>query len=174
MKLEISDFVSSLPIFLFIFLFEIMLSCSKPRHTIGLMRCGLHHCLPRAGITLAARSLRTQTRRHPISAPFPLERHLTQSASSRQLHQPPPERMMSARETTIDPIGQTPPLPTRDILDKVLPGWAAGAKPYLLLTRIDKPIGSILLFWPCGEYFLILIMGSGREQDGVKTQIIGI
>ena len=35
-------------------------------------------------------------------------------------------------------------------LDKLLPTWAAPAKPYLLLTRIDKPIGSILLYWPCG------------------------
>jgi 4-hydroxybenzoate polyprenyltransferase len=35
------------------------------------------------------------------------------------------------------------------ILDKYLPKWASAAKPYLLLTRIDKPIGSLLLYWPC-------------------------
>lgn len=38
------------------------------------------------------------------------------------------------------------------ILDKFLPKWAEGAKPYLLLTRFDKPIGSALLFWPCSKY----------------------
>jgi len=43
------------------------------------------------------------------------------------------------------PITQT----QTSILDKYLPTWAAGAKPYLLLTRIDKPIGSLLLYWPC-------------------------
>ncbi|WVW79969.1 4-hydroxybenzoate polyprenyl transferase [Kwoniella bestiolae CBS 10118] len=42
---------------------------------------------------------------------------------------------------------ETLPAP-KSILDK-LPGWAAPAKPYLALTRIDKPIGSLLLFWPC-------------------------
>nr|XP_018264530.1 4-hydroxybenzoate polyprenyl transferase [Kwoniella dejecticola CBS 10117]OBR86688.1 4-hydroxybenzoate polyprenyl transferase [Kwoniella dejecticola CBS 10117] len=36
----------------------------------------------------------------------------------------------------------------KSILDK-LPKWAAPARPYLALTRIDKPIGSLLLFWPC-------------------------
>jgi 4-hydroxybenzoate polyprenyltransferase len=55
-------------------------------------------------------------------------------------------------EELLDPAAPPPPLvaaPT--VLDKVLPKWAERAKPYLLLTRIDKPIGSILLFWPCGE-----------------------
>lgn len=37
-----------------------------------------------------------------------------------------------------------------DVLDRILPVWARGAKPYLQLIRIDKPIGSVLLFWPCG------------------------
>ena len=26
--------------------------------------------------------------------------------------------------------------------------------PYASLTRIDKPIGTWLLFWPCGKFFL--------------------
>lgn len=61
----------------------------------------------------------------------------------------------------------TPPpaiAPTRDILDKVLPRWAARAKPYLLLTRIDKPIGSVLLYWPCGRWYLMkcVVLSAGR------------
>ncbi|WVQ73751.1 4-hydroxybenzoate polyprenyl transferase [Cryptococcus sp. DSM 104548] len=40
-----------------------------------------------------------------------------------------------------------PAAPT--IIDKLVPKWAEKAKPYLYLTRIDKPIGSALLFWPC-------------------------
>lgn len=61
----------------------------------------------------------------------------------------------------------TPPpaiAPKRDILDKVLPRWAAGAKPYLLLTRIDKPIGSVLLYWPCGRWYLMkcVVLSAGR------------
>ncbi|TYJ57714.1 4-hydroxybenzoate polyprenyl transferase [Cryptococcus floricola] len=39
-----------------------------------------------------------------------------------------------------------PTAPT--IIDKLVPKWAEKAKPYLYLTRIDKPIGSILLYWP--------------------------
>lgn len=28
----------------------------------------------------------------------------------------------------------------------------ARTRPYLYLTRIDKPIGTMLLFYPCGTY----------------------
>ncbi|GHJ84338.1 hypothetical protein NliqN6_0740 [Naganishia liquefaciens] len=40
-----------------------------------------------------------------------------------------------------------PSVPT-SILDR-LPGFAKPLKPYLELTRIDKPIGTLLLYWPC-------------------------
>jgi hypothetical protein len=33
-----------------------------------------------------------------------------------------------------------------------LPSALQPMKPYLELTRIDKPIGTWLLYWPCGEY----------------------
>lgn len=29
------------------------------------------------------------------------------------------------------------------------------ARPYVLLARADKPIGTLLLFYPCGEYILM-------------------
>ncbi|OCF32368.1 4-hydroxybenzoate polyprenyl transferase [Kwoniella heveanensis BCC8398] len=40
------------------------------------------------------------------------------------------------------------PTKTQSLLDK-LPGWAKPARPYLDLMRVDKPIGTLLLFWPC-------------------------
>ncbi|WWC87722.1 4-hydroxybenzoate polyprenyl transferase [Kwoniella dendrophila CBS 6074] len=45
------------------------------------------------------------------------------------------------------PISNELPAP-KSILDN-LPKWLSPAKPYLALTRIDKPIGTLLLFWPC-------------------------
>jgi hypothetical protein len=46
-------------------------------------------------------------------------------------------------------IAPAPPAPS-SILDR-LPAFAKPIKPYLDLTRIDKPIGTLLLYWPCGE-----------------------
>jgi hypothetical protein len=46
-------------------------------------------------------------------------------------------------------IAPAPPAPS-SILDR-LPAFAKPIKPYLELTRIDKPIGTLLLYWPCGE-----------------------
>lgn len=49
-------------------------------------------------------------------------------------------------------ITAAPPAPS-SILDR-LPAFARPIKPYLELTRIDKPIGTLLLYWPCGELML--------------------
>lgn len=46
-------------------------------------------------------------------------------------------------------ITAAPPAPS-SILDR-LPSFAKPIRPYLELTRIDKPIGTLLLYWPCGE-----------------------
>lgn len=51
--------------------------------------------------------------------------------------------------------GTLPPLPPT-ALDRFLPKWAEPAKPYILLTRFDKPIGSALLYWPCGASHVLL------------------
>ncbi|WVQ94552.1 4-hydroxybenzoate polyprenyl transferase [Kwoniella sp. CBS 9459] len=40
------------------------------------------------------------------------------------------------------------PTKTQSLLDR-LPGWAKPARPYLDLMRVDKPTGTLLLFWPC-------------------------
>ncbi|RSH84364.1 Para-hydroxybenzoate--polyprenyltransferase, mitochondrial precursor (PHB:polyprenyltransferase) [Apiotrichum porosum] len=56
--------------------------------------------------------------------------------------------------TTTTPVAAdaaplAPPAPAPESwVDRVLPAWAAPAKPYLYLLRLDKPTGSILLYWP--------------------------
>jgi hypothetical protein len=37
----------------------------------------------------------------------------------------------------------------------------AKVRPYLYLTRIDKPIGTLLLFYPCGSYHKSSVCSSG-------------
>lgn len=44
------------------------------------------------------------------------------------------------------------PVPTKTWVDRLPPK----ARPYLYLTRIDKPIGTLLLFYPCGQSSLNL------------------
>ncbi|KAJ9116684.1 hypothetical protein QFC20_000618 [Naganishia adeliensis] len=44
-------------------------------------------------------------------------------------------------------VNTAPPAPP-SILDR-LPSFAKAIRPYLELTRIDKPIGTLLLYWPC-------------------------
>lgn len=130
-----------------------MLAGSLPRLAGVSFRRGLRPCLPLTGLPLAIRSFRLSTRPSlPPISPYK-RRHTSTGGPS-----PPVSAVL------LHPADPPPPLtPTTDILDKVLPGWAAGAKPYLLLTRIDKPIGSILLFWPCGmstsETKLIIKLG---------------
>lgn len=43
------------------------------------------------------------------------------------------------------------PEPPKTWVDRVPPK----IKPYLLLARMDKPIGTLLLFYPCGEHRLV-------------------
>jgi hypothetical protein len=80
--------------------------------------------------------LTNQTIRSSSSAPHPTTSRSTMPDIATELVHP------------IQPPAKPSAPPT--ILDRILPKWAVKAKPYLLLTRIDKPIGSILLFWPCG------------------------
>ncbi|WRT65532.1 4-hydroxybenzoate polyprenyl transferase [Kwoniella shivajii] len=113
----------------------------------------------------------------PSPSSFLLRRSLTYSSSSRSLidHKPssasnisqkdasvphpsiiteivhpqsPPPPPATATPTSTSPSAEVSPPAPKSILDK-LPKWASPAKPYLALTRIDKPIGSLLLFWPC-------------------------
>ncbi|KIR32687.1 4-hydroxybenzoate polyprenyl transferase [Cryptococcus deuterogattii MMRL2647] len=83
----------------------------------------------------------------PLSLPLPLRpRVLTTSAIRRALPPPVPRvptELVQPKEQ------QQLPVPAPTVFDKILPQWAQGAKPYLYLTRLDKPIGSLLLYWPC-------------------------
>lgn len=82
----------------------------------------------------------------------------TQATHSRLLPRTLPSRYLSTTSSRPDiqkPIPRikdeiiaSPSPPS--ILDR-LPGFAKPLKPYLELTRIDKPIGTLLLYWPCGE-----------------------
>jgi 4-hydroxybenzoate polyprenyltransferase len=48
----------------------------------------------------------------------------------------------------------TETLPPKSWVDRL----PANVRPYLYLTRIDKPIGTLLLFYPCGGSLIMTIM----------------
>lgn len=99
--------------------------------------------LPRLSSSLTAR-----TRTRPslsLALPSTPTRALVVSSTHRSS---PPH---SAFSELVHPSPPPPPIAPPTILDTALPKWAEGAKPYLLLARVDKPIGSVLLYWPCGE-----------------------
>jgi 4-hydroxybenzoate polyprenyltransferase len=52
------------------------------------------------------------------------------------------------------------PVPVKTWVDRL----PAKVRPYLYLTRIDKPIGTLLLFYPCGSYPLS-VHGSRVRPD---------
>lgn len=104
------------------------------------------HCLDSKMIPLLARSacartglgrtlqavrasaVRFQSTRPPTPA-------LASKVATTTLSSPPPNPAPLAAPTTA--------------FDRFIPSWAERAKPFLYLLRLDKPIGAILLFWPC-------------------------
>lgn len=69
-----------------------------------------------------------------------------------QSSRPPAIAPTPTASSTTSPSVQIPPTPLAPpttIFDRFLPSWAERAKPFLYLLRLDKPIGAILLFWPC-------------------------
>ncbi|GFZ42733.1 4-HB polyprenyltransferase [Saitozyma sp. JCM 24511] len=91
-------------------------------------------------------SLTARTRTRPslsLALPSTPTRALVVSSAHRSS---PPH---SAFSELVHPSPPPPPIAPPTILDTALPKWAEGAKPYLLLARVDKPIGSVLLYWPC-------------------------
>jgi len=48
----------------------------------------------------------------------------------------------------------TPAVATIQVPSSWVEHLPAKARPYLYLTRVDKPIGTLLLFYPCGRYTL--------------------
>lgn len=53
-----------------------------------------------------------------------------------------------ARQQGNGTTGISSPEPVKTWVDRVPPK----IKPYLLLARMEKPIGTLLLFYPCGVY----------------------
>lgn len=96
------------------------------------------------GSALSPRFLRPQARPHQLR--FPLRTSSTSTKPDFALNDKPVTSAIA--HDLADP--KRPEAP-ETLFDRVLPKWAMGAKPYLLLTRIDKPNGAILLFWPGGE-----------------------
>lgn len=67
-----------------------------------------------------------------------------------------PDASAASSTTTINAVPtdqQTAIAPPKTWLDK-LPSVLQPVKPYLELIRIDKPIGTLLLYWPCGKFCL--------------------
>lgn len=69
-----------------------------------------------------------------------------QATARFQSTRPPATPAPATLTTSIPPKPIAPP-PTA--FDRFIPSWAERAKPFLYLLRLDKPIGAILLFWPC-------------------------
>ncbi|WVQ79053.1 4-hydroxybenzoate polyprenyl transferase [Cryptococcus sp. DSM 104549] len=106
--------------------------------------------LPRSYRSALLSPLRAPLRPSPSSSHSPLltALHSRVLTTSSPTSKPSPVVPASIASEVVDPATPAPPAPPT-ILDKVLPKWAEKAKPFLLLTRIDKPTGSILLYWPC-------------------------
>ncbi|OXG15082.1 4-hydroxybenzoate polyprenyl transferase [Cryptococcus neoformans Ze90-1] len=86
----------------------------------------------------------------PLSCPLPLRTRVFTTSAIRRTSLPPTVPRVST-ELVHPKEQQQKQLPAQPptVFDKILPEWAQGAKPYLYLTRLDKPIGSVLLYWPC-------------------------
>jgi hypothetical protein len=74
------------------------------------------------------------------------------TSTRRSLYATTLRQQSSSPPNTIDaPISTTPALtPPPSWLDK-LPSAVKWTRPYFELSRLDKPIGSWLLYWPCGR-----------------------
>jgi hypothetical protein len=102
---------------------------------------------------LLPRSLHLTTARHLVSASRLQPRLLpvfpsrfVSSSSSRQLTRPPPPSS-SPSPTPAAPLEHVYPLPP---WAGRLPKSLRWTHPYVSLARMDKPIGTWLLYWPCG------------------------
>ena len=66
---------------------------------------------------------------------------------------------MSGPQTTPDQSGQVADAVTGNWVDRRAPGWA---RPYLRLSRADRPIGTWLLYLPCVWGVLLAMVQSGQ------------
>jgi len=70
---------------------------------------------------------------------------------------------------------QLPPPPVRQnsIASQLVSTLPSPLQPYLRLARLDKPIGTWLLFWPCG-WSLCLASPAGQLPDLTMLSIFGV
>ncbi|MFP7569158.1 4-hydroxybenzoate octaprenyltransferase [Marivita sp. S2033] len=68
---------------------------------------------------------------------------------------------MSGPQTTPDQSGQVADAVTGNWVDRRAPGWA---RPYLRLSRADRPIGTWLLYLPCVWGVLLAMVQSGQMR----------
>lgn len=124
--------------------------------------CNMTHCLyngARIGLSrslsLRPSCLQPSIFRNPSSS----SRHnlsiWTRTRPVTQLHQP--FSIVSRNASTSTPVSEiassvspSVPAPPPSWLDH-LPRSLTWTRPYFELSRLDKPIGSWLLYWPCGE-----------------------
>ena len=87
---------------------------------------------------------RTRTRLAPFSSSS-----ARLATESRRAHEPTQSTNAVA---TAAPTAATPSFPIPKWAEK-LPKSLRWTHPYLSLARMDKPIGTWLLYWPCGERY---------------------
>ena len=97
------------------------------------------------------RCLRAPTPLRPMLSTLRPLPQLTSLRFNSSIPPKPPLPLPGFASELVEPAPGPRPMAPPSLLDKVVPKWAEGAKPYLHLIRIDKPIGSLLLYWPGGE-----------------------
>lgn len=80
---------------------------------------------------------------------------------------PSHQRLVTCFSSGIQPARSTSTLASR-----LVNGAPAGLQPYLKLARLDKPVGTWLLFWPCG-WSLGLAATSGSLPDPFLLALFG-
>ncbi|RXK41357.1 4-hydroxybenzoate polyprenyl transferase [Tremella mesenterica] len=114
--------------------------------------------LHRSFTTTSIRNTFTSPLRYPLKPTSTIHRSAlvpTPPTRSPAISPTSPKHEQSHISQTPSLVAQTiPPAsavtnPPKSIIDRFVPEWAAGVRPYLHLMRLDKPIGWILLYWPC-------------------------
>lgn len=95
------------------------------------------------------------SRRHFITCSLLSSRTIIITAAIKSHHHFCWIRLASSQSTTTTPTTTPPPVspPTTTWVD-TLPRSITWTKPYLQLARVDKPIGTWLLYWPCGKIII--------------------
>eukprot|EP00092_Neocalanus_flemingeri_P059090 GFUD01070540.1.p1 GENE.GFUD01070540.1~~GFUD01070540.1.p1 ORF type:complete len:408 (+),score=104.08 GFUD01070540.1:56-1279(+) len=80
---------------------------------------------------------------------------------------------ISKRLLLVPPPLNTPPVRPLTLAASLVSSLPSPLQPYLRLARLDKPIGSWLLFWPCG-WSLCLATPAGQLPDLKLLAVFGV